>query len=269
MNNQIAKGIPCDKEVISASHLNESDLIKLCTGEVLAITIKNYYPLNLCKIATDNFLQSQIEHYKNAPSIGRCGMAFFETDNLPERVAEYYKISQNNITNIRNLFSPYFSPLDKLRLDLQENWLAGANMENIHDQKMFIGLCRLLEPNVDFLPHQDIFHLDCPGNFRARTLKGQLSANIYLDIDDEGGELDLWDFGYSDTDYPNKLDTNSYGISRSKLPPPHISIKPERGELILFNARNIHAVTPSKKIRISASCFIGYRGKKQPLTYWS
>jgi 2-oxoglutarate-Fe(II)-dependent oxygenase superfamily protein len=270
-NMSFMHAVPCNKDkVIMDDRMTETSLIKLFYGEVLAIRIKNYYPLDLCEYATKSFLKNKIEHYENAPSIGRRGMAFYETRNIPERVEQYYKIALENIESIRSLFCPYFSPLDKMRLDLQENWLAGANIENIHNRKMFVGLCRLLEPNVDFLPHQDIFHLDSPSNFRAYSLKGQFSANIYLDIaDNDGGELNLWTFGYDDKIYPEMLSTGSYGMNRERLPKPSLSIKPDRGELVLFNARNIHAVSPSKSMRISASSFIGYYGEEQPLTYWS
>ncbi len=66
-----------------------------------------------------------------------------------------------------------------------------------------------------------------------------------------------------------ELDNNSYGVSFNKLPPPLLSIKSQIGELILFNARNLHVVRSSKNARVSIACFVGYRDYNQPLTYWS
>lgn len=44
----------------------------------------------------------------------------------------------------------------------------------------------------------------------------------------------------------------------------------EEGDLVLFNSRRMHAVTPgSDKPRLSLSCFVGYRGVASPLTFWS
>jgi hypothetical protein len=261
---------PINDLYIENDHINEEDLMRLFEGEVLALRVPNYYPTDLCKLSLKYLMNTQIEHYGNAPSIGRAGMAFYETENNLEKVEEYYQLAKINIDKIRQAFSPYISPLDKLRLELQEIWTSGANIENIHDRKMFVGLCRLLEKDIDFLPHQDIFHLDSINNLRAKTLKSQIAANIYLDVDDQdGGELDMWSFGFDDNQYLDMLDDGSYGMSRNKLPPPVLSLKPNPGELILFNGRNLHAVRASKNIRASIACFIGYRGTKSPLTYWS
>ncbi|TAK75238.1 MAG: 2OG-Fe(II) oxygenase [Gammaproteobacteria bacterium] len=271
INNTLTYQTPHNQEnyIIQTNRLYENDLLQLFNKEILAIRIPDYYPLALCELSKQRLLQNGIQHYINAPSIGRNGMAFYETENDPEKIEQYYYRSRVNIEQIRQIFHPNFSPLDKLRLELQEAWASGANIENIHDRKMFVGLCRLLEPNVDFLPHQDIFHLDSKDNIRARSLKSQVAANIYLDIGNEGGEIDLWSYGFNDNIYPEMLDENSYGMSRSKLSAPTLSIKPKVGELVLFNGRNLHAVRPSKTVRISIACFIGYRGKEYPLTYWS
>ena len=59
-------------------------------------------------------------------------------------------------------------------------------------------------------------------------------------------------------------------ICRDKLPAPYVTHKPEQGELLLFNARKLHAVKPVYgSPRLSISCFIGYYGSDKPLTYWS
>lgn len=274
-NNELyAVNVPANDNkilILEANALSKTDLLKIFSNEILAIRVPNYYSKELCQESLKKLMQTNsIEHYENAPSIGRKGMAFYETENIKEKVEKYYDTAKININEIRQIFYPNLSPLDKLRLELQEVWNYGANIENIHNRKMFVGLCRILEPNVDFLPHQDIFHLDSVNNEQAKSLKAQIAVNIYLDIDSQpGGEINLWSFGFSDQEYPHMLDNNSYGISFNKLPPPLLSIKPRIGELILFNARNLHAVRSSKNVRVSIACFVGYRDYNQPLTYWS
>ena len=60
------------------------------------------------------------------------------------------------------------------------------------------------------------------------------------------------------------------GIEPDRLGPPCLIIRPEPGDLILFNSRRMHAVTPGNdQPRLSLSCFVGYRGVAEPLTYWS
>jgi hypothetical protein len=235
----------------------------------LAIIIPNYYPIELCLRATILLSKNKIEHYQNAPSIGRYGMAFYETENNQRKIDLYYHTAISNIQKVRKIFCPNLSPIDKFKLDLEECWIPGATIQNIHDKKMFVGLCRLLEPNIDFLPHQDIFCLDAIDNDMAKKLLSQLALNIYLTMPDKGGEVELWNFGFSKDDYLKKLDQGSYGIKRSKLPEPFIKIKPHQGDLVLFNSQLLHAIRPGSSTRISISCFVGYSGMNEPLKYWS
>ncbi len=49
-------------------------------------------------------------------------------------------------------------------------------------------------------------------------------------------------------------------------------IKPETGDLIIFNPRNLHAIQPSEsgdEERITISSFLAYCGDKKPLKFWS
>ncbi len=90
-----------------------------------------------------------------------------------------------------------------------------------------------------------------------------------MQVPNKGGELELWDFGIKTKKEYLKLAEGSYGIKKSKLPKPKLIIKPKIGEIILFNPQNLHCIAKSSNKRITASCFIGYRGNKYPLTYWS
>lgn len=62
----------------------------------------------------------------------------------------------------------------------------------------------------------------------------------------------------------------SYGVNEAVLRGDPLLIQPRRGDLILFNSRNTHAVrSPIGGKRISWSCFIGCNGAAQPLGFWS
>lgn len=251
------------------TELSADALQVLANEEVGAIVVKNFYDEAFCEKANAVF-NSQKQGYINAPSIGRVGMAYFEADGQPELIEKYYNNARQGIELMRSAFAPYVSPMDLLRLRLQEAWIPGANLENLDNRKMFVGLTRVVAPNVDFLVHQDDLRVDAPDSLRAKSLQGQFAANIYLDIANEGGELDMWDMILDDATYDDLREPGVYGIERDRLPPPTCSYKPEVGDLVIFNCRRLHAVSASKdKSRLSISCFIGYRGEKQPLTYWS
>lgn len=84
-----------------------------------------------------------------------------------------------------------------------------------------------------------------------------------------GGDLLLWHKKLSPTEF-DSMRSDSYGICPDMLGTPDIVVKPKVGQLIIFNSRKMHSVCPGVDTsRISISCFIGYRGQHQPLTYWS
>ncbi len=254
---------------IQTTELTSNDLFDLCSNKIQAIQIKDYYPKEICKKVSERILLGERGYYINAPSIGRIGMAYFEASGDNALIQKYYRDAIENINSIRRIFSPHYSPLDKFRLELQERWLHGCNIENIDKKRMFVGLCRVVDENIDFLPHQDIFSRDVNDNKIANNLLSQLSVNIYLQMAPKGGELEMWDLLMTTEEY-DRIRQGNYGLPREVMGNAHLTVKPETGDLILFNAKKFHAVRQSiGGKRISISCFVGYRGINKPLTVWS
>lgn len=98
----------------------------------------------------------------------------------------------------------------------------------------------------------------------------QLAVNIYLRVPGEkdGGALFVYERRPDREDYDTRKLTDSYGLRVDDLPPP-VQINPEVGELIIFDARHIHAVEPSRTPRATASMFIKTSGPGQPLELFS
>ena len=173
------------------------------------------------------------------------------------------------MTSLRQIFAPYQTPIDQLRLRLDEICPAGAKIEQIEkNKKMFVGLCRVIDPHKIVLPHQDDIRWDHQQD-KLANLINQLAVNIYLKIPETGGELELWDYGFSTKEEYSKEAGESYGISKEKIKPPVVTITPKVGELIIFNPRNLHCILPGDSARMSQSCFLGFSGDDNPMTYWS
>jgi hypothetical protein len=106
------------------------------------------------------------------------------------------------------------------------------------------------EPHFDALPE------------RYLKLDSQFAANIYLKVPTSGGELEVWDVP------PMKPLAVVPKNWRSSLPQ-SIKIKPNVGDLVIFNCRRPHAICSfSGEDRVTVQMFIGLQ-ENQPLQLWN
>jgi 2OG-Fe(II) oxygenase superfamily len=179
----------------------------------------------------------------------------------------YYVLATHSQAITRMLFSPYRSPLDRFRDELNERWAPGVAPMNLGDGDMFSGLLRMLTDEV--LAHEDKLERDHGFLPERLGYLAQFAVNAYLQTPEEGGELKLWDLSLSDEQY-DRMRGASYGIEHHKLGPPDACIKPEPGDLIVFNSRKLHGIGKSVGgSRISMSSFMAYCGMNRPLYFWS
>ncbi|BBK35705.1 hypothetical protein STAQ_07830 [Allostella sp. ATCC 35155] len=261
---------PAAALVRTAPTLAAEDLAALSDGRLIALRIPHFAAADTCRRLVPRILASpQLGSYGNIRSARRLGMVFYETLSGPAARAAYFGTADESIRAVRDIFGPGLSPIDRLRLELDEIWPGGALRARMAGGAMFVGTLRAfdgrseVEPHVDFLPDDEAQEAWC------RALTGQLAANIYLQPAETGGELEIWDFR-PDIDWQDRMAVpGGYGFARSALPPPTLRLAPRTGELILFDSRCVHSVAPVAGARLSLSCFIGCAGPDQPLHLWS
>ena len=252
-----------------AKNLTHEHLLKLAHGAIRVIKVKGFTSPEASHVISGGQTDMGFRAYINVDQVRRIGMAFYETENKEALVKDYFAVARENQMAFRDACVPFGSPLDTLRCLLDELWPAGAYLQTIYGQKMFVGLSRMVEPNTTFLAHHDIFSEDAPGLAEAESLKAQFAANIYFQVPEKGGELLMWHRRLTTEEFDERR-KGQYGISIDELPEPDVVVKPDTGDLLLFDSRRIHAVaSPQDKARVAVSFFIGYPGDNQPLTYWS
>lgn len=258
-------------DVITNLRLESQALTSLATGNIIAIRVPHFYPKAMCAdIASRMTMSSLYGKYANAPQIGRVGQAFFESLVSEEHRRMYECNALGWINEMRACCEPYLSPIDKLRLSIDELWPGGSQLGILSGKKMFVGLARIFGSGASAEPHQDVLAWDAPDAEEARGLCGQLAANIYLKMPREGGELLIWPRSLSYDEYQSMRIPGSYGVHAAALGCDPVRIRPQEGELILFNSTLVHAVAKSEAgDRITWSCFIGLRGLNQPVIMWS
>jgi len=258
----------------SSKLLLQSDLIKLLNNEILALRIYPFANQPTCKRWQQNLkVNNQLSRYSNAKDVpvNRIGMTLFETENKPQKIKQYLAKGQLTTALIRSIFG-LVNPLEHLINTLSKVWQAGCETQTIAEQPMNPGIIRSFESSLHggLPPHVDSLLKDLPDNNEFNDMKNQLAANLYFDVSEKGGELELWNFSPNLTELES-LFTGSYDfIDTTKIAVPPQKIKPKVGELILFRSNCVHAVKGSEAgDRSAASCFIGYYGQTKPLTVWA
>ena len=256
--------------VVYSDSIKKWHIDGLLNGEVDVVRISNYYSPESCELLTAKLKGSDhYGHYANAPKIARVGMAFFEGQVSEVSMANYWKNAMTWLSSIRNLAEPYLTPVDRLRLELDEIWSAGAKLATIDKNKLFAGLAREFTEGSNAEPHQDVLSWDVCGEL-STDICNQLAANVYLSIPEKGGDLLLWDSYLTQDEYENNKIPGSYGVNQAYIGMPSVRVSPRVGELILFNSTRVHAVDSIMKgSRMSWSCFIGYSCTDMPLQFWS
>ncbi len=273
-----------ETEIRTTDTLRGEELLDLAEGRLLAIRVPGYCPEPQSEILSQRLLNHhRLFRYSENPNVLGIGMDFWDPCKCgkdeeswllenPDRLRDrYYEEARPAICDMRRALEPYLSPMDKLRLELQEAWPAGANLGNVEGRPMFVGVARVFEDGAEAFPHDDKIGRVIPDAPKAQEFLGQLSCNIYLQTSREGGELELWRERLTSETYGRfHMDDSTYGVRREELPPSEALLQPQVGELILFDATRLHAVRKVQgSPRVALSCFVGYRGPESPLEFWS
>lgn len=259
-----------DKELVTVEDsLSFSNLQALINHEIQVLRIPGFISQAACKNISIGLKSAGYADYLNAPSVGRIGMSYFETGCKQEIVDHYFATAIENINILRKACAPYPCPIDTLRCIFDEIWPTGCGLQNLYGKKMFVGLSRCMQPGTPLLAHHDMFGRHAPNTAEAASLISQFAFNVYVDVPEVGGELAMWMDEISDEEFLTRRGQH-YGVPLDLLDSPDFTVKPQNGDLILFNARKMHAVLPGAGCdRLTISAFLGNRGIKERLTVWS
>ncbi|WP_424188071.1 hypothetical protein ACOBQX_09040 [Actinokineospora sp. G85] len=261
-----------DSKLATVGVLDAQVLAALFAGTYIAVRVPNFYDPQYCK----NVVEPLYEKIDNDAATGGIYESdidsFWNVMNDEARRERYLDAALPVQQRMRAMSAPYPSPVDQLRLALDEAWPGGATLMTMGGRKMPFGITRLWRTGKEALPHQDLLWREVAPEAMSVPLVGQLGVNIYLDTADEGGELETWDRYITDEDYEPLRETypGSYGYSRDMLPEESLLISPEVGDLVMVNTTRAHAVRKiTKGRRMTVSGFVGNAGVDQPLRCWS
>lgn len=251
------------------SELSADHIRALARKDIRIIQVKSFVSRSAAEIISGGATALGYRPYINVDNVRRIGMAYYETEHEATLIEQYFSTAGGCLEQLRAACDPVGSPMDTVRCLLDEVWPAGANLQTLFGKKMFVGLSRMVEPETTFLAHHDIFADDAPGMHESESVISQFGANVYVQMPEKGGELLMWHRSMSIAEF-DEMRAGEYGIRIQNLPPPDVVLKPGVGDLLIFDARKLHAVaSPKDKARLALSFFVAYRGDDHPLTYWS
>ncbi len=258
-HNRVATTTVAD---FSADHL-----LRLLKGDVYAVRVRGLVSGEALAGLRERFV-GRDDHGPLAtdPQFRRIGHAFSEV--APTDQGQYFADAATHRSHLREIAAPYQYPSDAVRILLDEAWPTGTTLLTSESQKFFAGVARYQQAGVDLEPHTDNIARNLPDDDLG--IRRQLSVNVYLDVPDNGGELEIWDAYPTEDDYRELSGERVWGVDRDTVGDPALVVRPGVGEAIFIDPRRVHAVAPSHdRPRVTVGLFVGVRGQDQPLAVWS
>jgi carrier-protein-independent halogenase WelO5-like protein len=232
-------------------------------GEIVAAIFKGAIRAEICAMAARRVAAyEKKERYEGAPGIGRIGQSLYETNLSPFLLVDYFRTAEQHYEVSRSMFAPAQHPWDEMRLMLDDIWPHSVGRLRLEHGLCHLGLLRLLEHSGAILPHNDAAAADAPWSLLAQQIDIQIAINVLIQSSEQGGATRVWPKRFSRSEYEaNRHPDFDYALRAECLPPDPVIIRPEAGDLYLFDSSFPHAVEACEggQPRITQSGFIGVR----------
>lgn len=241
----------------SPSHdISMQSVTDLFENAIPAIIVANFLSKAQCDNLVEDLNKSGMSRYTHVSSkVLKFGAVQAEC-NSPEKKQHYFGLARSFEPRIRALYKDIpLAPVDFLKKELSRIFCTRACVakeEAFGDY--FAGTFRNIQ-GPGFL-HFDFARHEAPG-WEISNVSAQLSWNLYLNDNFEGGELQIYEKQWQLECEEHKV-PGCYSYAKTALGPGKSFIyKPKKGDLVLFNSRNFHEIAAPSAPRLTQSSFIG------------
>lgn len=258
-------------EQVTCRSLTAKILRRLFSNEIAAVRVPEFLSVEVCGLAVEGIVTHGFERVST--KIAKIGITQSSHIGGPERQVLYFRSAVEANAIRRKVFAASGDLLDRVIDSVAAIWpgRVGLAVEGETNEQYFAGIIRQVEQAS---LHLDWAHLDAPG-WGIGSISAQLSWNIYLQADSVGGTTVIYRRPWREADEALQIPNDHWptitvykpdlveGCDRSE-------VRPLRGELVFFNSRNFHEVTPTTGgERITVSSFIGLVEQTDDLLFWS
>ncbi|WP_229403113.1 2OG-Fe(II) oxygenase [Micromonospora okii] len=253
-----------------ADELTTATLLDLAEGVVDAIWVRAFHPAEECRAALPPIIEAcERASYTLTDDFQSIGTSMGEAAESAENRRRYLRTAAATCELIRGrIFAGRLSPLDRLRLVLDELWPAGATVARHEGAMLLPGIIRRWPAGGHANPHID--QRDVP-LLAGYGLRRRIGTNVYLEVPppEDGGHVDFWGVYRDERSYDAERRAD-YGLDRDALGEPVWSCRPGQGDLLMFDAARVHGVRRVERgARVTAACFVGVRTATQPLVLFA
>ena len=249
--------------ILISPHKN-SQIHNLISGKISSIEIPDVLSKSECVSLSDEISKS------HSASSGP-GLTTKIGTSLSSHIydkANYFSNAQNSNQFIQNLFSHTISPVDKMHQILENLFQKKISTATEYDMKYSDCVIRIHQNGDSVHIHRDNCNFEMP-EYVVSRYRNQLSAILYLQSPQSGGELKIYNKQWSKTD--ESLRQPDFGYSCNVVDRiDYTTISPTVGNLVLLNPSFYHKIESirGKKHRISIGFFFA-ESSENNLCCWS
>lgn len=257
--------------VRAADRLTPDSLWQLARGDLDIIWHRQFDASENCERALPAITEACASAtYSLTADLQSIGTSVGEAAESEANHRRYLADAPTTALTIRDdIFAGALSPVDRLRLLLDEYWPCGARVARAErdGRHMLPGILRRWPAGGHANPHIDQTETSVLGHLGLRR---RIGCNTYLQVPPvgSGGAIEFWS-RISEDEY-QRLRRPDYGLDRARLGIPAFSIVPRQGDLVMFDASLIHGVAKvDSGARVTAACFTGYISDEEPLVVFA
>lgn len=255
-------------DVESTDILTRDHILRLAAGVLGAVHVRGFTSADTC----DEIMKALAESpplgtydtrliYPPIAKLGPTAYDFYVSHGLGE---EYWTCADEAIT-IRRTLLHGTDPMDVALTRMREVWRGKVEYATSGGRTMFAGIIREIGNGAKL--HFDEVTRESPGLLDA-TPASFLTLNWYLSTPEKGGEVSVYRHRWRPSDERFR---DSYGYHPEAVAEEPVAVvRPDVGDVVLFDSRNLHAIAPIDGAgrRVSLSFFLGITGLG-PLNLWS